>query len=482
MAASDTQWERLLHAALEHALAYRRSLPARSVAAPAATTTLLDRLGFGSPLPDAGEAPQAVLDELVRLAEPGLTSMSGPRFFGWVTGGTLPAALAADWLTSAWDQNAGPGAGAPAATAFELTALDWCAKLLGLPEETRGALVTGATAANITCLAAARTHVLEAAGWDVEQRGLFEAPRVRVLAGQERHETIDKALRLLGFGKQALTLIEVDGQGRMSPASLRRELMSASGPVIVCAQAGNVNSGAFDALAEVAAAVAEYRRAHEDALAWLHIDGAFGLWARAAPAKAELARGSELADSWATDAHKFLNVPYDAGIALSRHPRSQRRAMAAHGAYLSSGTYDPIAMPGAFAPELSRRARGFALWAALRQLGQQGLASLVTRVCELARLLATELARAPGVSIHNDVVLNQVVVGFEPGPGATARDFTRDLVVAIQNEGTCYATPTIWRGAPAIRFSVINADTRAEDIVRSAHAVIAVYASRRVSP
>jgi glutamate/tyrosine decarboxylase-like PLP-dependent enzyme len=479
--ASDTQWERLLHAAFGHALAYRCALPARSVAAPASTATMLERLGFGSPLPQQGEQPHAVLDELVRLAEPGLTAMAGPRFFGWVTGGTLPAALAADWMTSAWDQNAGPGAGAPAATAFELTALAWCAELLGLPVETRGALVSGAAAANFTCLAAARTHVLEAAGWDVEQRGLFEAPRVRVLAGQERHETVDKALRLLGFGKQALALIEVDGQGRMTAESLRRELMSGSGPVIVCAQAGNVNSGSFDPLPEVAAAVAEYRRAHEDALAWLHVDGAFGLWARVAPEKAELARGVELADSWATDAHKFLNVPYDAGIALSRHPRSQRRAMVAHGAYLSSGAYDAIAMPGAFAPELSRRARGFALWAALRQLGQQGLANLLTRVCELARQLAAELSRAPGVSVHNDVVLNQVVAGFEPPRGTTARDFTRDLVVAIQNEGTCYATPTIWRGAPAIRFSVINAETRGEDIMRSAHAVIAVYASHRVS-
>jgi glutamate/tyrosine decarboxylase-like PLP-dependent enzyme len=479
--ASDNHWEQLLQAALGHALAYRRSLPVRSVAAPASTTTLLERVGAGNPLPDEGMAPHAVLDELVRLAEPGITAMSGPRFFGWVTGGTLPAALAADWMTSTWDQNAGPAQGAPAAAAFELAALRWCVQLLGLPAETRGAIVTGATAANFTCLAAARNHVLEAAGWDVEQRGLFEAPRVRVVTGQERHETVDKALRLLGFGKQALCLIDVDGQGRLSLDVLRRELMRGAGPVIVCAQAGNVNSGAFDPLHEVAGVVADYRRAHGEALAWLHIDGAFGLWARAAPSHAELARGAELADSWATDGHKFLNVPYDSGIALSRHPQAHRRAMIVHGAYLSSGTEGGVTTPGAFAPELSRRARGFALWAALRQLGRQGLASLVTRVCELANELARALASAPGVTIHNDVVLNQVVAGFEPPQGTNARDFTRDLVVAIQNEGTCYATPTIWRGAPAIRFSVINADTRSEDIVRSAHAVIAVYTERRVS-
>jgi glutamate/tyrosine decarboxylase-like PLP-dependent enzyme len=479
--ASDTEWERLLHAAFGHALAYRCSLPARAVAAPASITTLLERLGAGSPVPDIGLAPHTVLDELVRLAEPGITATSGPRFFGWVTGGTLPAALAADWMTSAWDQNAGPGQGAPAATAFELTALRWCVELLGLPSQARGALVPGATGANFTCLAAARSHVLEAAGWDVEQRGLFEAPRVRVLAGQERHETIDKALRLLGFGKQALSLIGVDGQGRMSLDGLRRELMSGAGPVIVCAQAGNVNSGAFDPLHGVASAVSEYRRAHGEALAWLHIDGAFGLWARAAESHAELARGAELADSWTTDAHKFLNVPYDSGIALSRHPHAHRRSMAVHGAYLSSGASDSVTTPGAYAPELSRRARGFALWAALRQLGRQGLANLVTRVCTLARELGRALERAPGVTIHNEVVLNQVVAGFEPPSGASAKDFVRELCVAIQNEGTCYATPTIWRGTPAIRFSVINADTTSEDIVRSAHAALAVYGERRVS-
>ena len=431
--------------------------------------------GMGA-VPDEGIPPDAVLEELVRVAGPGLTAMSGPRFFGWVTGGTLPAALAADWMTSVWDQNAGPAAGAPAASAFELSALRWVVELLGLPAEARGALVTGATLANFVALAAARSHVLAAADWDVEQDGLFGAPAVRVLVGQERHDTIDKALRLLGFGKRAMGCVDADREGRMVVSALRRELSRGSGPVIVCAQAGNVNSGAFDPLPELHQVITDYRAEHGNAACWLHLDGAFGLWARAATATAELARGAELADSWATDGHKFLNVPYDSGIVLTRHSRSHRRAMAVHGAYLHSGSATASPTPGAFAPELSRRARGFALWAALRQLGRRGVAELVTRSVAHARSLASELSRAPGLEVLNDVVFNQVVLQAQPPPGVTSQDFTRDLVVAIQREGTCYATPTLWRGTPALRFSIINADTSTEDIQRSAEAVRDVYA------
>jgi glutamate/tyrosine decarboxylase-like PLP-dependent enzyme len=425
-----------------------------------------------------GRSAEQVVEELVRVATPGLTAMSGPRFFGWVVGGTLPAALAADWLTSVWDQNAGPAAGAPAATAFELTALRWVVELLALPEEACGALVTGAMAANFVGLAAARSHVLEGAGWDVEQRGLFQAPAVRVLAGHERHDTIDKAVRLLGFGKQAMGFVDVDAQGRLSSKALRRELERSAGPVIVCAQAGNVNSGAFDPFDEIAAAFAEHRRSRGEGLSWLHIDGAFGLWARATPSMAGLARGAELADSWATDAHKFLNVPYDCGIALTRHPHAHRRAMAVHGPYLSSGADRQWPSPGAFAPELSRRARGFALWAALRQLGRDGVEDLVTRCCSHARLLAAQLGAAAGLSVLNDVVFNQVVVKAQAPAGVDAGAFTWNLALAIQEEGTCYPTPTLWRSCPALRFSVINADTTADDILRSARAVIDVYACR----
>ncbi len=473
--AEKVDWEKLLTSARDHALAYRRSLPARRVAAPDAVDDVRQALAPLSSLPRDGCAAEAVLNELVAIAGPGLTAMSGPRFFGWVTGGTLPAALAADWMTSTWDQNAGPAAGAPAATAFETTALGWVIEALGLPRETCGALVTGAMAANFVALATARTHVLEATGWDVEHQGLFQAPPVRVLVGHERHDTIDKAVRLLGLGKKAMGFVDVDREGRLSSQALRRELGRIAGPVIVCAQAGNVNSGAFDPLDEIAAALAEHRQRRGDGDSWLHIDGAFGLWARAAPALARLAAGAERADSWATDAHKFLNVPYDCGIALTRHSRAHRRAMAVHGPYLSSGAEPSGPSPGAFAPELSRRARGFALWAALRQLGRHGLDELVTRCCSHARLLAATLGAARGFAVLNDVVLNQVVVELEAPEGRDPVEWTRHMVLAIQNEGTCYPTPTVWRACPALRFSVINADTTEDDIVRSARAVIDVY-------
>jgi glutamate/tyrosine decarboxylase-like PLP-dependent enzyme len=473
--ADDFDWDRLLSLTRAHALAYRRSLPTRRVA-PSATTEDVQRvLEKMDRLPVDGSSAEQVLNEIVEVAMPGVTAMSGPRFFGWVTGGSLPAAVAADWLTSIWDQNAGPATGAPAAAAFEAASLRWVVERLGLPATACGALVTGATSANLVGLAAARCHVLEAAGWDVEQQGLFQAPPVRVLVGHERHNTIDKAVRLLGFGKKAMGFVDVDAQGRLVSLALRRELQRTTGPVIVCAQAGNVNSGAFDPIEEIGAVLAEHQRDRAEGESWLHIDGAFGLWARATRSYAHLARGAELADSWATDAHKFLNVPYDCGIALTRHPRAHRRAMAIQGPYLSSGAETAAANPGVFALELSRRARGFALWAALRQLGSRGLDDLVTRCCELARLLAEKLRSAQGITILNDIVFNQVVVKLKAPPGYETNEWTRTMALAIQTEGTCYPTPTIWRATPALRFSVINYDTTPNDIARSAAAVINVY-------
>jgi glutamate/tyrosine decarboxylase-like PLP-dependent enzyme len=473
--ADEFEWERLLDLARDHALAYRRSLPTRRVAASATTESMQRALEGMDRLPEDGCSAEQVLNEIVELATPGVTAMSGPRFFGWVTGGTLAAAVGADWLTSIWDQNAGPATGAPAAAAFEAASLRWVVERLGLPVGARGALVTGATTANFVALAAARSHVLQSAGWDVEQHGLFQAPSVRILVGHERHDTIDKAVRLLGLGKKAMTFVDVDGQGRLSSSALRRELNRFPGPVVVCAQAGNVNSGAFDPLDEIGAVLAERRIEQGDGDSWLHIDGAFGLWARAAQSYTHLARGAELADSWATDAHKFLNVPYDCGIVLTRHSRAHRRAMAIQGPYLSSGTETSGPNPGVFAPELSRRARGFALWAALRQLGRRGLDDLVTRCCELARLLAAKLGAAEGLTILNDVVFNQVVVKLKAPSGVDDRDWTRRIASAIQIEGTCYPTPTIWRASPALRFSIINSDTTSDDITRSAAAVIEVY-------
>jgi glutamate/tyrosine decarboxylase-like PLP-dependent enzyme len=473
----DFSWEALLGAALRHAATYRRTLAARPARAEATTETMLEALDALGAMPLEGRSAGDVLDELVERATPGITSMAGPRFFGWVTGGTLPAALAADWMTSAWDQNAGPATGAPAAIAFELCGLRWLCELLDLPAEARGALVSGATMANFSALAAARSQVLAAAGWDVEHDGLFGAPSVRILVGRERHDTLDKAVRLLGFGKRALVVLDADAQGRLVPAALRRELDKTSGPVIVCAQAGNVNSGAFDPMLSLSAAIEEYRARSAPELAWWHVDGAFGLWARAASATRALAEGVEHADSWATDGHKFLNLPYDSGIVLTRHPRAQRRAMAVHGAYLSSGSASTIRNPGALVPELSRRARGFVLWSALRQLGKRGVEDLVTRSVEHAQCLAEWLGAVAGLSVLNEVVYNQVVLRAEPPRGQPSEAFTRELAVAIQREGTCYPTPTVWRGAPALRFSVSNADTEREDIVATAAAVARVYAT-----
>lgn len=471
-------WRALL-AACERAVAYRSGLERSRVAPELSPEGMLERLEPLRAVPDEGRPADAVLNELVELAEPGLTAMAGPRFFGWVTGGTLQAALAADWMTSAWDQNAGPATGAPAACAFEVLAIDWVIELLALPRETRGALVTGAMLANFTALATARSQVLEAHGWDVEKEGLFGAPPIRVLVGRERHDTIDKALRLLGLGKRALRVVDADGQGRMSPVALERELAREAGPTIVCAQAGNVNSGAFDPLEHVAAALSEHRSRTGPGGSWLHVDGAFGLWARACPAHSHLANGAEKADSWATDAHKFLNVPYDSGIVLTRHPRAHRRAMAVHGAYLPSGMSSTAPNPGAFTPELSRRARGFVLWAALRELGRRGLDELIARCARLARLFARELALEARLHVLNDVALNQVVVRAEPPAAGDDEVFTRDFVLAVQRDGTCYPTPTLWRGWPAVRFSIINATTTEADIERSARAVRRIYAELR---
>jgi glutamate/tyrosine decarboxylase-like PLP-dependent enzyme len=462
----------------DYAERYRASLAERPVAAQAGSLAIARELAKLEPLPQQGLPPLACIEELVALAEPGLTAMSGPRFAGWVVGGTLPAALAADWLTATWDQNAGVGEGAPAATAFENAALTWVTGLLELPKSTHGSLVTGAMSANFCALAAARGHLLEGVGWDVQQRGLFGAPPLRVLVGHERHETIDKAVRLLGLGKQSLTCVDVDGQGRLRSSVLARELERCAEPVVVCAQAGNVNSGAFDPLAELADCVNRHRERHGASSAWLHVDGAFGLWARAAQARAPelmaLAQGAERADSWATDAHKVLNVPYDSGIVLCREPRALRRAMEIGGAYLDSGQERTTSQPGRLSPELSRRARGFALWAALRQLGAYGVSELVLRYVENARSFAQAIGESPKLRVLNEVCFNQVVVQAASPPDTEPLGWTTKVVRALQAEGTCYATPSYWHGRPVIRFSFCNATTTARDVRSMADALLRV--------
>jgi glutamate/tyrosine decarboxylase-like PLP-dependent enzyme len=421
-----------------------------------------DPVGLRTALPARGEEPAEVVEALAAAAEPGLVASPGPRYFGFVTGGSLPAALAADWLTSAWDQNVCLHTMSPAAATAETTVLAWAKDLLGLPQPAGGALTSGAQMANVTALAAARHAVLERAGWDVEARGLAGAPALRLIVSDESHATVFNALRLLGLGRDTPVRIPTDDQGRMRADLLAAELAGAALPTIVCAQAGNVNTGAFDPLEDVAAAC----RAHE---AWCHVDGAFGLWAAAAPGRAHLAAGASRADSWAVDAHKWLNVPYDSAFAFVADPAPLSAAMALTAAYLTTAG-DRERNGADWAPEASRRARAFPLYAAFRQLGREGVAGLVEGHCTLAARMAERLAAEPGVEVLNDVVLNQVLVRFGDDDGAT------DAVVArVQEEGTCWLGGTRWHGAAAMRISVSGWQTTEADADRSAEAIVEAW-------
>jgi glutamate/tyrosine decarboxylase-like PLP-dependent enzyme len=465
--------------------------------------------GLGGPLPERGEEPAAVVEALAAAAEPGLVASAGPRYFGFVTGGALPAALAADWLTSAWDQNAGLYSMSPAAAAAEATVLAWCRELLGLPEGAGGGLTTGAQMANVTALAAARHAVLARAGWDVEAHGLAGAPPLRVIVSDESHATVFNALRLLGLGRDTPIRVATDAQGRMRIDALRDALAAAAAaggsasvsgdpaadsaaggsasaagdpaaasaaggsasaaghpaaapPTIVCAQAGNVNTGAFDPLEEIAAACREHG-------AWLHIDGAFGLWAAAAPERARLAAGAAAADSWAVDAHKWLNVPYDCALAFVADPAPLNAAMSLTAAYLTAA--GERERNGAdWSPEASRRARAFPLYAALRQLGRAGMAELVEGHCRLAARMAERLRAEPGVTILNDVVLNQVLVRFGDDDAATEA-----VIARVQEDGTCWLGGTRWHGVAAMRISVSGWQTTEADADRSADAIAAAW-------
>lgn len=450
-----TEWGPLLAETCRIATEFLDGLPDRPVAPRRDAAALL--AAFDRPVPDDGRDPRAVVAELARDADPGLTAMPSGRFFGWVIGGGVPAAVAADWLTTVWDQNAGSAEGTPAAAVVEQVALRWVAELLELPA-TSAALVTGATMASFTGLAVGRSEVLRAAGWDAEEDGVWGAPAVRVVVGAERHGTIDKALRLLGVGARRLEVVEADAQGRIDAAALDRTLRAgpAGAPVIVCAQAGNVNGGAFDPLVELADVLAAARTRGP---VWAHLDGAFGLWARACPSRRALAAGADAFDSWSTDAHKWLNTPYDCGIVLTRHAAAHRRVMRGGAAYLPDDV-PTVRTSFDHAPELSRRARGFALWAALRELGRRGVADLVERTCAHATALAGGLAALPGVEVMNEVALNQLVVAV--GPGGDAR--TRGVLAHLLASGVCYPTGTTWRGRFGIRFSLSNWATDAADV------------------
>jgi glutamate/tyrosine decarboxylase-like PLP-dependent enzyme len=475
----------LLHQTAELAADFLEGLDHRPVAPRATHDELV--ASMGGPLPARGEAAGEVVDHLATIAEPGLIASAGPRFFGFVIGGSLPSALAADWLTSAWAQNAGLYVIGPSASVAEEVAGRWLVELFGLPEGSSVGFSTGATMASFTALAAGRHRVLERLGWNVERDGLQGAPEIAVVVGAEAHVTIHVSLQMLGLGRERVHRVAADGQGRMRPDALRETLAGLRDrPVLVCAQSGNVNTGAFDPLPEIVAAVRELPNA------WLHVDGAFGLWAATAPGLRHLTAGLGDADSWTTDAHKWLNVPYDSGIAIVRDANAHHQAMTLGAAYYVE-TQGAERDPYNYVAESSRRARGFPIYAALRELGRDGLAAMIERCCALARRMADGLRGAPGVTILNDVVLNQVLVRFAPpvaGDGASAPDgaaidaFTREVIAAVQADGTCWLGGTTWHDLAAMRISVSNWSTTEADadlsvaaIRRCAEAVAARHAS-----
>jgi glutamate/tyrosine decarboxylase-like PLP-dependent enzyme len=454
--------ELIAHAA-ERAAAYLESVEDRPVGARATREELLAALRV--PLSERGEDATRVFDVLAEQGERGTQASAGPRYFGFVIGGSLPVALAADWLTSTWDQNPGIYATSPAISVIEEVAREWVLEVLDLPRESGVGFVTGCQMAHFTTLAAARHGVLRRVGWDVEADGLAGAPRVNIVAGSEAHITVDVALRYLGFGTRALHRVESDGQGRMRSDALRRKLATLDdGPTIVIAQAGNVNTGAIDPLREIVEIARERG-------AWLHVDGAFGLWARASAALRSSVDGIELADSWATDAHKWLNVPYDCGIAIVRHADDHRAAMTSTAAYLVQ-TGGPERDGVDWVPEFSRRGRGMTVYAALRHLGRAGVASLVDRNCAHARRMAELLSRRAGVEVLNEVALNQVLVRFG-GDDET----TRRVIAGVQREGTCWLGGTTWHDLAAMRVSFSNWATSEDDVERSADAILGVYDS-----
>jgi glutamate/tyrosine decarboxylase-like PLP-dependent enzyme len=463
MSGIDHLSESLAQRAVAHACAYLANVRQRAVNATIGGDELRRRLG--GPLPARGEDAARVIDMLADAGREGTVASQGPRYFGFVTGGSLPAAIAADWLVSAWDQNAQVYVMSPIAAVVEQIVAEWLKDLFGLPASWSVGFVTGAQMANFTGLITARHHLLGEAGWDVERHGLFDAPGVEVVVSDEAHRTIFTALRMLGFGAERVRRVETDRQGRMRADRLQAILRERSGPCLVCAQIGNVNTGAADPIGDIVPLTRERG-------AWLHIDAAFGLWAAASESRRHLAAGIEHADSIATDGHKWLNVPYDSGIVLTSHPDAHRQSllMPAHYIQMTPDERDPRA----FVPDESRRARALPLYAALRALGRDGVAELVDRCCALASRMAAHLAAREGVSILNDVVLNQVLVQFRPpgGDDESAAALTRQVIARVQEDGTCWAGGTIWHGQTAMRISISNWSTTEDDVDRSADAIL----------
>jgi glutamate/tyrosine decarboxylase-like PLP-dependent enzyme len=450
-ASTDRTW-RVLTDVAERSQRYLESLAKRRVAPTADAVANLEALNV--PLQDESIDPDAVIEELDRIASPATVAIAGPRYFGFVNGGALPGALAVNWLSTAWEQHGAFRVSSPASSFIEGVAARWTLELLGLPTHSALGFVTGTTVAHMTCLVAARQSLLERVGWNADADGLFGAPPITVIVGAETHSTMAKALGVVGFGRARVVRVPVDAQGRM-----RADAMPPiAGPTVVCVQAGNVNTGACDPMRAIIDHVRRF-----DAPAWIHVDGAFGLWARVAPARAHLVDGVELADSWATDAHKWLNTPYDCGMAIVRDEAALRKAMALNAAYLPSDQANPCD----YTPESSRRPRGVDVWGALRALGKSGLADLVERNCRLAKRFADAFVAA-GFPVLNDVVLNQVLVSF----GDDTR--TREVIAAIQDDGTCWCGPTVWQGHTAMRVSVISWATTEADVDRCIDVILRI--------
>lgn len=466
----DEALRAVLQRVADHAADYRANDATRPQRPEQSYAETLAR--FDMATPEAGAPLDQVISELITLAGPGLAAMTGPRFFGWVIGGTEPAGVAADWLTSAWGQNVGNAAATPAGAAAEEISARWLLELLDLPRESSVGFVTGATLANFTCLAAARGEVLRRAGWDGETQGLFGAPPIHVVLGEEAHSTVFSALRYLGLGTERVVRVAADEQGRIRPGAFAAAMKGLEGPIIAIAQAGHINSGAFDPFNEIAPIV-------HDKGGWLHVDGAFGLWARAAKDLSHLAAGVEQADSWGTDGHKWLQTPHDSGYAIVRHPEAHRRAMLIAASYLPGGD---VRHPADYVPELSRRARGFPTWAMIRSLGRVGIADMVSRHCAQARRMAERVARESDVEVLNDVVLNQVAIRLGTDlDGERADRLTQQTIERIQRDGECFVGGAVWRGRQIVRLSVIGASTTNEDIDRGAEAILSAWRAERGS-
>lgn len=463
-------YQDLLQRTTDLALEYLATLPERPVGRPVNYVGLLASLGGA--LPAEGEDSLQVIERLVAAATPGLVATAGPRYFGFVVGGAHPASLAADWLAAAWDQNAGAYVLSPAAAAAEEIVRTWLVDLFGLPREMSLGFTTGGTMANFTALAAARCALLRTAGWNVEEQGLFGAPALTVVTNDESHVSIFASLQMLGLGRERVIRVPADAQGRMQADKLQAVLAGLNTPVLVCAQAGNVNTGAFDPLPDIVPLVRACK-------GWLHVDGAFGLWAAASPQLQHLTTGIELADSLAVDCHKWLNVPYDSGLVFIRDRVAHHEAMTLSAPYYAAGA-EAGRDNHNWVPEASRRARGFAIYATLRALGRTGVAELIERCCYLARRMAERLAQDANVQILNDVVLNQVLVRFLPSSGGDVDAFTAAVIQRIQEDGTCWAGGTTWHGMHAMRIAVSNWSTTESDIDRSADAMLRCAQEARV--